>query len=161
MSKRWLLLIIVAVAVVGFGAGVVAKEGLKYPYLPEKYSDHYVPTLAEWKELKLVAYKNRVGTLTSRLIKDGLSAYLLEQYLSLVVGTETQPSWKVYRGNGRFSCADREIRAAYQEAAEKLVRDVRIYFPGIAEKDVQIDFFILGAPVGTWQDGKMTLEGEE
>ena len=77
MSKRWLLLIIVAVAVVGFGAGVVvAKEGLKYPYLLEEYSQPYIPTFAEWRALQLTASQNCEGYLSSHLIQTSCIALM-------------------------------------------------------------------------------------
>ena len=166
MTKKWLWLTIGAVAVGTFVAGlVVAQEGLLYPYLPDVYSERYIPTLAEWRALDLTAHWNYEGGLTERLIRTSLEASALDRDLVLLVGTKPQPNWPVY-SNGRFTCSDREVRAAYQEAADSLgspciMATVRNHFPGIADKDVQIQFFIDGGEVGTWQGGKMTLEGEE
>ena len=85
--------------------------------------------------------------------------------LELLVGTQTQPEWNMYRGDGHFSCSDREVRSTYQEAADggedSIMASVYTFFPQIADKDVTIVFFINSSPVGTWHGGKMTLEGEE
>ena len=161
MSNKWLWLIIVAVAGGGFMAGmVVAQERRKYPYLPMEYELAHISTWAEWAALCFTAHYNSEECLSGRLVKTGLNVYL-EDCLDLLVGTNTQPDWNVYLGSGRFSCSDREVRAAYEEAAEKLMKHVRVWFSGIADEDVRIDFEILGSEVGTGQGGKMTLEGEE
>ena len=166
MTKKWLWLTIGAVAAVGFVAGlVVAQEPPLYPYLPEKYSLAYVPTLAEWSVLHLTARQNNEAYLTSRLIKKSCTATALGSHLRVQVETETQAGWNTYLGKGRFSCSDQEVRTAYEEAADgsavSIIDWVRLYFAGISDENVRIHFRIRGDDVGTWQGGKMTLEGEE
>ena len=162
MSKKWLWLTIGVVAVGGFVAGVVvAQEARKYPYLPEKYSEAYTPTLAEWRGIVLCSICNSSSYLTDRLLRCSMVAVAKPAHLFVNVDTKTQPGWNTYLGNGRFSCSDREVRAAYEEAAAEGMQFVWVLFPEISESDVQIEFQIQGALVGTWQGGKMTLEGEE
>ena len=162
MSKKWLWMAIGAVAVVCFVAGlVVAQEGRKYPYLPEEYSELYTPTLAEWRALQLTAHWNSSGGLTERLQRVNLTVRVRPHGLILVVVTKPQPSWNTYRGAGRFSCSDEELRATYQQAGEETMTIVEMAFPDISSDDVTIKFFVLGTTVGTWRGGMMTLEGED
>lgn len=117
--------------------------------------------MAEWQALKLTAYSNTEVGVTDRLIRTSCAALTLPSGLNLIVDTRTQPAWDVYLGNGQFACPDREVRAAYQEAVEPIIRYTHAFFPEIADKDIQIDFFMHNSEVGSWQGGKMTLEGEE
>ena len=162
MSNKWLWLTIVAVAVVGFTGGwVLAQEGLEYPYLPAEYSTRHTPTLAEWRALQLTAHWNSPGGLTERLQRMNLTVRVRPHGLILVVVTNPQPSWNTYRGAGRFSCSDEELRATYQQAGEETMTIVEMAFPDISSDDVTIEFFVLGTTVGTWRGGTMTLEGED
>lgn len=173
MNKKWLCLTIVGMAAAGFAAGlVVAQEGLKYPYLPERYSQPASITEAEWCAAQLIGWFNTRVIQTTRLKMTGCTvfaepaaqvsdAYGYDQpglFLSAV--TETQPGWHTYQGIEGFSCPDQEVRAAYQEVAKHAMGHVRGRFPEIADKDVRIGFIIQGDVVAWWEDGKMTLLGE-
>ena len=163
-NRLWLTIGVVTVAFVA--GGVVAQEGLRYPYLPAEYSEPLIPTKAEWRELSLSAELNYEGALTEKLVRTHFDANVMPEGLIILVDTKTQPSWNVYRGNDRWSCSDRELRAAYEEAADStssasIMPWVRLFFAGIADNDVEIRFHIKGGPVGTWTDGIMTLAGEE
>jgi len=166
MTKKWLWLTIGAVAVAFVAGVVVAQEGLKYPYLPAEYSELYLPTKAEWRGMQLTANQNCEGSLSDKLIKTHLQTFVLPTGIILSVDTKPQPGWNVYLGNGRFSCSDREVRAAYAEAADRgsgtdIMNLVRLSLPGIADEDVVMHFYIRGGSVGTWTDGVMTLVGDE
>ena len=64
MTNRWLWLIIVGVAGVGFAAGLAVPNktqqslpseyspGVEHSYLPDRYSQPYIPTLAEWRAVE-------------------------------------------------------------------------------------------------------------
>jgi len=162
MMSRRLWLVVVFCALVSFAAGwTVAQEGRFFPYLPAEYSERYTPTLAEWRALDLTAHLNSEAHLTDQLLRAGLTAHALPDALLLIVDTQTQPTWDVHRGDRRFDCTDRELRAAYLEAAGDTMELVRIFhFPEIADEDVKIEFFIRGASIATWQGGKITLVGE-
>ena len=167
MSKKWLWLTIGAVAVAFIAGAVVAQEGLKYPYLPAEYSKLYIPTRAEWEVVCLTAVQNYEGALSDKLRQTHVAVRAMPTSgLVLLVDTKPQPGWNVYRGNGRWNCSDRELRAAYEEAADStsalsIMPMVRSFFPGIANKDVEIQFFVNGGSVGAWTDGVMTLAGDE
>lgn len=164
MRSRWVSLVVVVAVGIGFGVGwALATENRLYPYLPDRYSEAYTPSLAEWTALRFMAGANNEYCLTSRLYQEGLRAYAQPSQLELIVLTQVQPSWKVYLGNGRFACSDREVRSAYEEAGESVMKMVRVDFPEISANDVIIHFAVHDSSgyLGTWRGGKMTLEGEE
>ena len=161
MSKRWLWLTIAAVAV-AFAAGWgVAQEDQEYPYLPAEYSEAYIPTMAEWREMEFNAFWNCEGPLTDRLKTISCRVLAMAGGVVVYVDTKTRPEWDMCEGNGDFSCPAEEVRATYAAAAEGLARSVRINFEEIADENVQIRFSIHGHNVGVWQGGEMTLAGEE
>ena len=85
--------------------------------------------------------------------------------LRVIMHTETQASWDVFSWEQmRFQVSDREVRAAYQEAAAKVLELVRIFLPedetGLEDRDIEILFTARGIKIGTWRDGKMYLAGE-
>lgn len=103
--------------------------------------------------------------LTDRLIKKSFNADIIQSTaekpsnIMAMVDTLTQPIWNVYRGNGRFSVSDRELRATYQEAGTVVCKDICGFFP-VSMDRVTIQFSINGAYVGVWRDGVMKLAGE-
>ncbi len=160
--RRWMWVVTIVSVVLSLVAGwVMAQEGIEYPYLAAEYSTRYTPTLAEWRGLQLTAHWNSPGGLTERLQRVNLTVRVRPHGLILVVVTKPQPSWDTYRGAGRFSCSDEELRATYQQAGEETMTIVEMAFPDISSDDVTIQFFVLGTIVGTWRGGTMTLEGED
>ena len=161
MSKKWLWLIIAAVGVGGFVAGmVVAQEG-NYDFLPAFYAESHTPTLVAWRELQFNAYEDREMYLTERLGQTSCVLYVEEWGIDLEVDTSTEPGWDMYLGDGDFACSDEEVRTTYAEAAEEIVDSVRVYFPEIADEDLYIEFYMGGVlPVAGWEDGE-TLVGDE
>ncbi len=165
MNRKWLWLVIVAVAVGGFVAGVVVAQeedwDWDYWYLPEYYSESYTPTLVEWKELAFNTYEDRKAWLTDRLQQTSCALWVTELGINVEVDTRTKSGWDMYLGDGDFACSDEEVRATYTEAAEEILDLVYDYFPELDEEDVWIEFFIEDVLVASWVYGEMLLEGEE
>jgi hypothetical protein len=149
--------VLVLGGLVGYGFG---QTGLLYPYLPAMYSAPYTPSLAEWRALYLTATWGGEQYLTDRLKTTSALVGVLTDGMHVLVATDTQPSWNTYLGNGRFSSGDREVKAAYMEAAGAVMQMVRRGFPEIPEGDVEISFGIRGSSVGTWRGGVLKLQGE-
>ncbi len=160
MSKKWLWLIMAAVAVVGFVAGmVVAQEG-DFDFLPAHYAESHIPTLVAWRELQFNAYEDREAYLTDRLGQISCVLYIEDWGIELAVDTSTEPDWDMYLGDGDFACSDEELIATYTEAAEELADIVRDYFPELDDEDLYMEFFMEDALVAGWEDGE-TFVGDE
>lgn len=117
-------------------------------------------TLAEWKSLKLMAAGNYKDNLTEKLINCSFETLPFPDYFYVNVDTKCQPDWNVFLENGRFNVSDREIRAAYSEAGDMIIKIVKTSLPDIDKKYIKIYFFIQGEGVGRYTNGKMLLVGE-
>lgn len=88
-----------------------------------------------------------------------------EHLILLQANTDIQPAWNFHRGRGRFSVSDREVRNAFQEAAEVICSSVLDWFDlrVVHEElrpEILIRFLISGYEVGTWHEHEFTLFGE-
>jgi len=163
MNRKWLWLVIIAVAVGGFVVGVVvAQEDDGYFwFLPERYSESYTPTLGEWRVVQFNAFEDGEWPLTDRLQQTNCTLWVSDMGLDLEVDTRTRPGWDVYLGDGEFACSDDEVKAAYTEAAEKIADTVSDYFPELDTEDLWIDFFIGDKRIVAWIGGEMFLNPDE
>jgi len=132
--------------------------------------DHHIPEIAELKVLEMNAWLNTDAYgLTDKLVTKSFRAELVrlpqeeEGYsaygIRAMVDTKTQPRWNTYLGAGRFSVSDREIKVAYEEAAEALLSDITNFLP-IWRSNLEITFQIDTNYVGTWKNGVMQLVGD-
>ncbi|MFH1550571.1 MAG: hypothetical protein ABIH04_08440, partial [Planctomycetota bacterium] len=134
-----------------------------HPYFSPDYNKPYPISRAEYRELLLTTDFNCEETLTAKLMKISLKCYLLKSRLEIVVGTVCQPEWNKYRSRGKWIVSDKELCAAYTEAAEEVLVMVRMpyYFPkaesGLTDDEITIKFLIQGKPLGEWQNGEFTL----
>lgn len=135
-----------------------------YPLLSDGFNQPYLPTKADWKCLDMVANNNSEAAITDKLTRISFNAILMRDKMFILVDSKTQPTWDFYLGKGRFSISDREIKVAYQEASEKILKELRNYFPmpdsGLDDNEIEIMFYINGATVGNWKNGVFKLEGE-
>jgi len=129
----------------------------------------YIPSEMEWEILKMTASENNESFLSTKLNKQGFDAAIIyndkdkKHEISVFIDTITQPIWNVYLGDGRFSVSDREVRAAYNEAAI-FIRDNIIgkRFNDIIGEDYNIVIYFTnrGSSIGVWTNGVMKLSGE-
>lgn len=155
MNKRILAGILVAVSLV---AALSAYAATRYFYLSDDLNTETTLSKGELAALQLTAYYNNTGALTSKLIRQSLRALLGPMSLDVVVDTVAQESWPAHLGGSQFSVSDGEVMLAYMEAGEAVLGWVNRYFPNISPRAVNIIFTIKGFVVGTYQQGKFTLQ---
>lgn len=158
--KRVVAILVVGV-IVGLVAGISVRGGEKYyKWLPEVFSERYTPRLGEWRAMWLNVLFGGTSYLTDKLIKEALTCGAGPDSMTVEVRTSCQPSWDHYLGKGRWDVPDREVRAAYLEAAGRMLEIVRIYFEEASDSDITISFSVRGEKVAVWHDGQMKLPGE-
>jgi len=185
MSHLAALLIAAAAAIIGgfIGWWMAASGGLRViplpqglTRLPHGYVMPFTPTYAEWLTVRLLA-EYAESALTDRLILTRFhplpsSAGYRHSPQEFIVYTRTQAAWEVYSDGSRFTCSDDEVKAAYEEAARRLIERLTSYYrdvwvthvPGVwfqpttelTQVALTIHFYILGPDlaathVGTWQ----------
>lgn len=136
----------------------VAVAANRYFYLSDQLNTDVTMTKGELGALQLTAYYNNTGALTSKLVRQSLRAYLNSLSLDIFVDTAVQDSWPVHTGGSSFSISDAELSLAYIEAGEVVLGWVNRYFPDINIRAVNIIFTIKGFKMGTYQQGKFTIQ---
>lgn len=145
------IIVIIALA----GAAIASN---RYFYLSDHLNTDVTMTKGELGALQLTAYYNNTGALTSKLVRQSLRAYLNSLSLDVFVDTAVQESWPVHTGGSAFSISDAELSLAYIEAGEVVLGWVNRYFPDINIRAVNIIFTIKGFKMGTYQQGKFTIQ---
>lgn len=126
----------------------------------------HIPSRDEWLALQMTAWENSsFYALTSKLNKSAFTvAYTPGTddgiLFRISVNTTTQYSWNYHTGLGKFSVSDREVRAAYEEAAQVVFGMLKFYYFYAKPNEVKITFYINTYEVGTWHNGVMKLKGE-
>ncbi|HOA14952.1 MAG TPA: hypothetical protein PLT03_03875 [Bacillota bacterium] len=155
MSKRLLAGILLAASLV---AALSAYAATRYFYLSDDLNTEITISKGELAALQLTAYYNNTGALTSKLVRQSLRAMLGPMSLDVIVDTLAQESWPAHKGGSQFSVSDGEVMLAYMEAGDTVLTWVNRYFPNINPRAVNIVFTIKGFMVGTYQQGKFTLQ---
>ncbi|HEU4754159.1 MAG TPA: hypothetical protein VFU47_13700 [Armatimonadota bacterium] len=132
----------------------------EYPYLPNRYGEPYIPSVAEWQALRLTALGASTTRITEQFSRQHLTCFPTPKGLVLTLDLLPQPEWKHYAGNGKFSAPPATVRPDLQQAVDVTMRFVRNFFPEVRDQDVTIRLFIRSENVGAWEAGKLTLSGE-
>ena len=126
-------------------------------YLPNAYNGTVTLTYADYYALVLTAYYNNTSAMTDKLIKTSFWCVIGESSIDIVVDTMVSDNWNVYSSGGVFTASDREVRLAYQEAGDYIMKIVLEQFVGVTNQDVRIIFRIEGYLVGVYQGGIFAL----
>lgn len=132
----------------------------EYPYLPNRYGEPYIPSVAEWQALRLTALGASTTRITQEFSRQHLTCFPTPKGLVLTLDLLPQPGWKVY-ANGKFTGSVEKAKPDLQKALDATMRFVRNFFSEVRDKDVTIRLFINSESVGVWEGGKLTLEGEK
>ena len=141
----------------GSGHAGVGAQVSAYYYLPEEYNAAAQISVAEFAALRLTAYYNSPGALTSKLVRQSVRCFLGEHYIDLFVDTLTQTSWDAHVGAARFSVSDAEVMRAYSEAGAVATQWLALFFPDVDPARFRVIFTIKGYEVGIYTQGRFTL----
>ena len=132
----------------------------EYPYLPNRYGEAYIPSLAEWQALRLTALGSSSTRITEEFSRQQLTCFTNPKGLVLTLDLVPQPTWKFYSGNGKFSAPAAQVTPDLAKAVDSTMKFVRRFFSEVRDKDVSMQIYIRSEHVGEWQDGKIKLAGE-
>lgn len=139
---------------------LTAYAATRFFYLSDELNKEVSLSKGELAALQLTAYYNNTGALTSKLMRQSLRAMLGPLSLDVIVDTVAQESWPAHKGGSSFNVSDGEVMLAYMEAGEVVLSWVNRYFPNINARAVNIVFTIKGFVIGTYQQGKFTLQSK-
>jgi hypothetical protein len=149
--------LIVSVVVPGFGGGAGSAQAASLPYLSEALNQEAKMSVAELAAIRVTAYYNCPGALTTRLVRQSARCFLGPTSIDLFVDTRTQPEWDTHLGAARFSVSDAEVAAAYGEAGAVATEWLTRFFPGVAPGSMRVIFTVKGYQIGIYSTGRFTI----
>ncbi|HNZ08718.1 MAG TPA: hypothetical protein PLI88_02825 [Bacillota bacterium] len=155
MRRRLVTLVVLSIMLF---AAINACGATKYFYLGQDLNTDITLTKGELAALQLTAYYNNTGALTGKLVRQSLRAMLGSMSLDVFVDTVVQEGWPVYKSGTQFTVSDAELMLAYIEAGDVVLGWVNKYFPNISPSAVNIVFTVKGFQIGTYKQGKFTLQ---
>ncbi|HTE21227.1 MAG TPA: hypothetical protein VK689_22920 [Armatimonadota bacterium] len=132
----------------------------EYPYLPNRYGEAYIPSVADWQALRLTALGASTTRITEEFNRQHLTCFVTRKTLILTLDLVPQPQWKFYAGGGKFSAPVSKVKPDLQKAVDGTMKFVRNFFSEVRDKDVQLRLFINSESVGAYENGKLTLNAE-
>jgi hypothetical protein len=132
----------------------------EYPYLPAKYGEPYIPSVAEWQAIRLTSLGASTTRITNEFSRQHLTCFPTGKGLQLTLDLLPQPSWKFSAPGGKFTAPVEKVKPDIEKAATLTIRFVRNFFSEVRDKDLTMRVFINSEGVGVWEDGKLTLYAE-
>lgn len=163
MGKRIPLWAAAVVWVVTLAVGVWAQKPEKpapaspYPYLPAKYGQIHMPSVAEWLELRFNVANGSTTRITQHFLRRHLKCSLRKDRLILTMDLEPMPSWKFYEGQGKFSGDQKRVEKDISAAIDTAIKTTKQYFPEVKDKDIALLLFMNSEIAGQWDGGKLGL----
>lgn len=133
----------------------------EYPYLPDRYGEVYFPSFADWQAVRLTALGASTTRLTESFSRQHLTCFAGPKGLSLTLDLLPEPSWKFYQGEGKFSAPSATVKPELEKAIAESVRFVRAFFSEVKDENLLIRVYIRSESIGTWTEGKLTLNSEK
>jgi hypothetical protein len=137
--------LVAGVVVPDFRGGAGSAEAAALPYLPEALNQEAKMSVAELAAIRVTAYYNCPGTLTTRLVRQSARCFLGPTSIDLFVDTRTQPGWDTHLGAASFGVSDAEVAAAYAEAG------------AVATESMRVIFTVKGYQIGIYSAGRFTI----
>ena len=133
----------------------------EYPYLPDRYGEPYIPSVADWQAMRLTALGASNTRLTEHFSRRHLTCFPTPKGLVLTLDLEPQPGWKLYAGGGKFTAPVARVKPDLEAAVDMVLPFLRSFFAEVANKDVTIQVYLNSERVGVWQNGALTLLAEK
>jgi hypothetical protein len=133
----------------------------EYPYLPARYGEAYIPSVADWQALRVTALGASTTRITEQFSRQHLTCFATRKGLVLTLDLLPQPTWKFTAPGGKFTAPPEKVKPDLQKAVDGTMRFVRHFFSEVRDQDVSIQLFINSESVGVWEQGKLTLNVEK
>ena len=133
----------------------------EYPYLPNRYGEAYIPSIAEWQALRITSLGASTTRLTEEFSRQHLTCFATPKGLVLTLDLVPQPKWKFSAPGGKFTVPAEKVKPDIQKAVDLTMRFVRNFFSEVRDENVVIQVFINSERVGVWQNDRLTLTAEK
>lgn len=134
---------------------------VEYTYLPDHYSQPYIPSLAEWQAMRITALGASTTRLTEHFSRQHLTCFTTPKGLVFTLDLLPQPEWKFSEPGGKFNVPAEKVKPDLQKAIDASMRFVKNFYPEIEDKDVSMRLYLRSERIGVWENGKLALEAEK
>ena len=149
--------LVAGVVVSDLGGGAGYAEAASLPYLSEALNQDAKISVAELAAIRVTAYYNCPGNLTTKLVRQSARCFLGSTSIDLFVDTRTQPGWDTHLGAASFSVSDAEVAAAYTEAGAVAMEWLSRFFPGVSPQSMRVIFTVKGYQIGIYSAGRFAI----
>jgi hypothetical protein len=133
----------------------------EYPYLPNRYGEAFIPSVAEWQALRLTALGASTTRVTDEFSRQHLTCFVTPKGLVFTLDLLPQPKWKHSLPGGKFSAPVEVVKPDIQKAVDLTIRFARQFFSEVRNENILMRVFINSESVGVWENGKLTLNVEK
>ncbi len=133
----------------------------EYPYLPTRYGEAYIPSVADWQAIRLTALGASTTRLTDDFNRQHLTCFATPKGLFLTLDLAPRESWKFSAPGGKFTVPAEKVKPSIGNAVDLTMRFVRNFFSEVRDKDVSMRVYINSELVGVWENGALTLNAEK
>jgi len=133
----------------------------EYPYLPTRYGEAFIPSVADWQALRLTALGASTTRITEHFSRQHLTCFATPKGLVLTLDLLPEASWPHYRPGGKFAAPLETVKPDLEKAVAATMRFVRQFFSEVRDANVQLRVFVRSESVGVWEAGRLTLNAEK
>jgi len=133
----------------------------EYPYLPARYGEAYIPSVAEWQAMRLTSLGASTTRLTEQFNRQHVTCFTTPKGLLMTLDLAPLPTWKYSAPGGKFTAPVETVKPDVEKAVQQTMRFTRNFFSEVSDKDVSLRVFISSEFVGVWENGKLTLNVEK
>jgi hypothetical protein len=135
-------------------------EGSEYPYLPRRYGEPYIPSVADWQAVRLSALGSATTRVTRHFSRQHLTCFPGPRGLALTIDLVPEAGWPHYAGGGKFRVPAEQVKPDLEAALVESVKFVRAFFREVRDEHLEIRVYVNSESVGTWSGGKLLLNDE-
>jgi hypothetical protein len=132
----------------------------EYPYLPDRYGEPYIPSIADWQAIRLTALGASTTRITDQFYRQQLSCFTTPKGLALTLDLVPVAGWKHVGADGKLTGTPEQVKPDLQKAVDVTMRFVRNFFAEVRNQDVALRVYVNSQNVGSWEQGKLTLNSE-
>lgn len=132
----------------------------EYPYLPARYGEAYIPSVAEWQAIRLTSLGASTTRLTEQFSRRHITCFTTPRGLLMTLDLQPTPECKVYAG-GKLVGPPEKSKAEIEKTVSLTMKFVRNFFSEVKDEDAAIRVFVDSASIGIWEHGVFTLNSEK
>ncbi len=128
----------------------------EYPFLPARYGEAYIPSVAEWQAMRLTLFGSIPSSLTDHFIRRNQTCLTTSKGLLISLDLEPRPGWNGFAG-GRLTQTAEQVTPALEAASKAAMGTTRRFFSEVKDENVFLQITIMGTPVAAWENGKLRI----